>query len=150
MKATELLTPDLIKLELVANSKEEALNELVDVLAEADKLNSRDQFYQTILDREESSSTGVGHGVAIPHGKSEAVKEPALVFGKSDTGIDFDSRDGEPAKIFFMIAVPEKSSQEHLKILSGLSRKLMHDDFRQALLGADKAEQVLEVLNEHE
>lgn len=147
MEATELLTPELIKFDLAADSKEEVLNELVDVLAEADKLTSREKFYQTIVDREESSSTGVGHGVAIPHGKSEAVKEPSLVFAKSEVGIDFNSRDGEPARIFFMIAVPEESSQEHLKILSNLSRQLMHDDFRESLLAAETAEEVLEVLN---
>ncbi len=149
MEATELLTPDLIKLDLAADSKEEALHELVDVLAEAGKLTSRDQFYQTILEREQSSSTGVGHGVAIPHGKSQAVKEPALVFAKSETGVDFNSRDGEPAQIFFMIAVPEASSKEHLQILSNLSRQLMHDDFRKSLLAAETPEEVIEALKQN-
>ncbi len=96
------------------------------------------------------STTGVGNGVAIPHGKSPSVKEPSLVFARSDKGVDFASFDDKPAKLFFMIAVPEESSDEHLKVLAQLSRKLMHEDFRNYLLNVNSKEEVLEFIKNNE
>ncbi|AGB42420.1 PTS system, fructose subfamily, IIA component [Halobacteroides halobius DSM 5150] len=150
MKISNLLTKNLIKLDLVAENKEDALQEMINLLAKSEKITSKQDFYQTILAREEKSSTGVGNGVAIPHGQSEVVTEPALVFAKSKQGIAFESRDGQPAKIFFMIAVPKGGATDHLKVLSNLSRKLMHQDFREDLLATETKEEVLEVITERE
>ncbi len=150
MKISSLLNADLIKVNLQKTDKNEVLQELVNVLDNAGKLKSNDDFYKAILAREEETTTGVGNGIAIPHGKSSAVKEPSLAFGKSINGIDFGSFDDKPAKIFFMIAVPEEKSNEHLKVLAQLSRKLMHKDFREALLSADTKEEVLNVIKENE
>lgn len=150
MKISELLTTDLIKLETAAQDKEGILKEMIDLLEQADKIEDKDTFYQVILEREEKSSTGVGNGVAIPHGKSKTVAEPALVFVKSEEGIDFASRDGQPAKLFFMIAVPEGGSDDHLSVLSKLSRKLMHEDFRENLLDAADKEELIEVIEAEE
>lgn len=146
MKISELLTTDLIKLSTAAQDKSEILQEMVGMLEQAGKVADRDQFYQVILEREEKGSTGVGNEVAIPHGQSDVVIEPALVFVKSEPGVDFASRDGKPAKIFFMIAVPEGGSSDHLNVLSKLSRKLMHEDFRNDLLTADSKEEILKVI----
>ncbi|MCK8828289.1 fructose PTS transporter subunit IIA [Natroniella acetigena] len=150
MKLTELLTEDLIKLNLEGKDKEACLKELVTLLAEAGKITEQEEFYQTILAREELSTTGVGNQVAIPHGKSEVVKEPTIVFAKSETGVDYGSIDDQDVKLFFMIAVPEKKSEEHLKVLAKLSRKLMHQEFREDLLTAATKQKVLEVIKEHE
>ncbi|GAB6099567.1 hypothetical protein JCM16358_14460 [Halanaerocella petrolearia] len=150
MKISSLLTQDLIKLDLESQTKDDVLQEMVDLLDQAGKVTSNKEFYQTILEREEKGSTGVGNGVAIPHGQDDVVTEPSLVFAKSREGVDFKSRDDKPAKIFFMIAVPKGGSADHLKVLSNLSRKLMHEDFRQELLGAETKEELLEVVEEHE
>ncbi|MBM7557052.1 PTS sugar transporter subunit IIA [Halanaerobacter jeridensis] len=150
MKISELLTTDLIKLSTEAQDKDGILQEMIETLEKNNKISDKDEFYQVILEREEKSSTGVGNGVAIPHGQSDVVEEAALVFAKSEAGIDFDSRDGEPAKIFFMIAVPEGGSSDHLSVLSKLSRKLMHEDFRTDLLNADSKEELLEVIEAEE
>ena len=150
MKISELLTKDLINLSTEAEDKESILREMVGVLAENGKVANEEEFYQVILEREEKSSTGVGNGVAIPHGQSDVVEEPALVFVKSETGIDFESRDDQPAKIFFMIAVPKGGASDHLSVLSKLSRKLMHEDFRSELLNAESKEELLEVIEAEE
>ncbi|OCL28564.1 PTS fructose transporter subunit IIA [Orenia metallireducens] len=150
MKISNLMREDLIKLNLANNTKNEVLAEMVDLLDAADKITSKDEFYQTILAREAKSTTGVGNGIAIPHGKSDVVKEPTLVFAKSEQGVDFDSFDDQPVKILFMIAVPEGKNDEHLKVLAQLSRKLMHADFREALMNANTKEDILTVIKENE
>ena len=148
MKISNLLEKDLIKLETESENKSGILKEMISLLFKTGKLKDTEEFYQTIQAREEKGSTGVGNGVAIPHGQSDTVVEPALVFVKSEVGIDFDSRDGKPAKIFFMIAVPEGGSNDHLSVLSKLSRKLMHQDFREDLLAAESKEKILEIVEE--
>ncbi|TDX45303.1 PTS sugar transporter subunit IIA [Orenia marismortui] len=150
MKISNLMSKDLIKLKLDSNTKNEVLSEMVDLLDQAERITSKEDFYQTILEREEKSTTGVGNGVAIPHGKSSVVKEPTLVFAKSEEGVEFGSFDDKPAKIFFMIAVPEGKNDDHLKVLAKLSRKLMHADFREALLSVDTKEELLKVIEENE
>ncbi|WP_027339582.1 PTS sugar transporter subunit IIA [Halonatronum saccharophilum] len=150
MKISNLLAPDFINLDLNSTDKESVLEELVHILDDANKITSKEEFYKVILAREELSTTGVGNQVAIPHGKSSVVKEASLVFGRSDKGIDFGSFDEKPAKLFFMIAVPEGSSDEHLKVLAQLSRKLMHEDFRNALLKAKDTESLLKVIKDNE
>lgn len=150
MKISNLMSKDLIKLNLENTKKNEVLAEMVDLLDQGEKITSKEEFYQTILAREAQSTTGVGNEVAIPHGKSSVVKEATLVFAKSEQGIDFGSFDDKPAKIFFMIAVPEGKNDDHLKVLAKLSRKLMHADFREALLGASTKEEVLKVIEENE
>ncbi|KXS41383.1 MAG: PTS system, fructose subfamily, IIA component [Candidatus Frackibacter sp. T328-2] len=150
MKISNLLHPELINLNLQSKRKQDVLQELVDVLDEAGKITSNEEFYQSILKREEKSTTGVGNEVAIPHAKSEVVKEPTIVFAKSEEGIEYESFDDQPAKLLFMIAVPEKKSDEHLQVLAQLSRKLMHEEFREALLAANDEEKVLEVIKDYE
>ena len=148
MKISNILEKDLIKLETESENKSGILKEMISLLFKTGKLKDTEEFYQTIQAREEKGSTGVGNGVAIPHGQSDTVVEPALVFVKSEVGIDFDSRDGKSAKIFFMIAVPEGGSNDHLSVLSKLSRKLMHQDFREDLLAAESKEEILEIVEE--
>ncbi|MGM0370135.1 MAG: PTS sugar transporter subunit IIA [Bacillota bacterium] len=148
MGIINLLTEDLIKLETKTEDKKGILQEMIAKLAKAGKINDQEEFYQTILAREEKSSTGVGNGVAIPHSQSKTVVEPALVFAKSAQGIEFASRDDQPARIFFMIAVPEDGASDHLSVLSKLSRKLMHQDFRDDLLAAESKQEIINIVTE--
>ncbi|MBW9158612.1 PTS sugar transporter subunit IIA [Clostridium tagluense] len=148
MNITELLNVNLIKLELNSKTKEDVIKEMVTILDKDGKLLDVDKYLQAVLDREAEFSTGIGMGIAIPHGKSSGVKEPALVFGRSVDGIDYQSMDDELAHIFFLIAVPEESSDEHLKILGQISRKLMHSELRDSLMKASSAEEIITLLEQ--
>lgn len=144
---TDILTRDLIILDLESDSKDSAMDELVDALATHGTVTSRSEFKKAILEREAESTTGIGMNIAIPHGKSAAVSEPCVVFGRKKTGVDWNSLDGSPAKLIFMIAVPaENQNDAHLKILQMLSRRLMDDAFRKDLLSVDTTEQAYELL----
>lgn len=146
MNLSNLLTEDLITLDLKSADKEAAMIELAQLINQAGVLSSLDGYLDALHKREEEGSTGIGFGIAIPHGKSDAVKEPRVAFGRTN-GIDWDSLDGEPAQLIFMIAVPaEQAGDEHLRILQALSRKLIDDEFRQALLTADSKEKVTQLL----
>lgn len=146
MKITDLLSKETIKLNLESTTKKDVLVELANILEKADKLNDLNEFLEAVNARENEFSTGIGKGIAIPHAKTDAVKTPSLVFGKSNNGIDFDSADQKDSHLFFLIAVPEKSSNEHLKILSKLSRSLMHDELRESLMNASSSEEVIQLL----
>ena len=139
----ELLSETRVSFDLKAKSKEEVINELIDILDRDGKLYDRGKFKEAVLKREQEFSTGIGFGIAIPHGKDDSVKEPAITFGVSKTGVDFNSFDGMPARIFFLISVPMESNDMHLKILSEISRKLMHENIRKALMNARVYEDIL-------
>ncbi|WP_027415279.1 PTS sugar transporter subunit IIA [Aneurinibacillus terranovensis] len=148
MKLTSLLHENLIKLKLDGSTKQEILNELIGMLDQNGLLNDKQAFKKAVDEREAQGSTGVGFGIAIPHGKTDAVKETAVVFGKKTAGVDWDSLDGEDATLFFMIAVPEKNAgDEHLKILQLLSRKLIDNEFRESLLRAPSKDDVMKLLD---
>ncbi|MBX0288436.1 PTS sugar transporter subunit IIA, partial [Halomicroarcula sp. F28] len=101
-----------------------------------------------LLAREEETTTGVGMGIGIPHAKTEAVNRPSLAFVRSEAGVDFGSMDDEPATLIFLILVPEEGGEDHLQILSSLSRALMHDDVRERLHGATDESEVQATLRE--
>lgn len=142
----KMLVKDCIKLNLNAKSKIEVIDELVDVLYNAGRLNDKDEFRKTILNREEQSSTGLEEGIAIPHGKSSSVKIPTVAFGLSREGIDYDSLDGEPSKLFFMIAAPADATDSHIETLSQLTSLLLDDDIREQLLKVKTEQEVLDIL----
>ncbi|UXS21294.1 PTS fructose transporter subunit IIABC [Staphylococcus delphini] len=147
MRITELLTKETIAMDLSATTKEGAIDELAQQLNQAGKLNHLDDYIVAIHKREQQSSTGIGEGIAIPHAKVEAVKTPAIAFGKSKAGVDYDSLDMQPAHLFFMIAAPATGAQTHLDALAKLSSVLMDESVRQALLEADSPEEVLAIIN---
>ncbi|WP_455660526.1 PTS fructose transporter subunit IIABC [Pradoshia sp.] len=147
MKITDLLKKETIILHLSSSNKQEVIDELVNKLDEAGRLSDREGYKQAIIKREEQSTTGIGEGIAIPHAKSKAVKNAALCFGRSKNGIDYESLDGQPAKLFFMIAAPEGANDTHLDTLSKLSSMLMYDDFRQALMDARSADDILSIID---
>lgn len=148
MDIIKLLTVNQIKLDLTSKTKEDVIKEMIQILDENGKLLDKDKYLQAVMDREKDFSTGIGRGIAIPHGKSSGVKEPALAFGRSIDGIDYESMDDELAHIFFLIAVPEESINEHLKILSQISKKIMHKELREGLMEASSAEEIIRLLEE--
>jgi fructose PTS system EIIBC or EIIC component len=150
MRVTELLTRETILLSLSANSKLDAIEELVDVLERAGKITDQKVFKDAIIRREEQSTTGVGDGIAIPHAKTSVVKDAAIVFGRSHAGVDYESLDGQPAHLFFMIAAPEGANNTHLEALARLSTILMKADAREKLLGAESADDVLDIIDSYD
>jgi len=144
---SDILTEDMIQLELESTTKEEVMDELIAQLARSGKVTSHEAFKKAILSREAESTTGIGMTIAIPHGKSSAVTEPSVVFGRQTKGVDWESVDGEPAELIFMIAVPTANqSDAHLKILQMLSRRLMDDQFRTDLLNAQTTEEAYDLI----
>jgi fructose PTS system EIIBC or EIIC component len=148
-KLTDITSEYLIEPELVGTTRDDVIDELIGKFNENGILSSKEEFKRAILNREEQSSTGLGMNIAIPHGKSAAVKHPAVAFGIKRDGVDWKSLDGTDAKLIFMIAVPEKAAGDaHLKILQMLSRKLMDEGFRERLLKAETKEQAYKLLEE--
>lgn len=150
MKITQLLTAETIILNLDATSKQQVLEELVGQLEQAGKLVDRQAFLKDILARESQSTTGIGEGIAIPHAKSVAVKAPAIAFGRSEHGLDYESLDGQPAHLFFMIAATEGANDDHLEALSRLATFLMDERFRSRILAASSKQQVLQAITDKE
>lgn len=145
MSVKEMFSEDRVKFDLKASNKDEVLDELIDILVDTGKVIDKDVFKKAVLKREEEFSTGIGMGIAIPHGKSSAVKEASIVFGLSKKGIDYKSMDDEPAHLFFLIAVPEESSDVHLRALSEISRKLMHTETREGIYNAKSFHEFIKV-----
>jgi len=143
MNIQDLLSAPRVKLDLQSNTKIDVINELIDVLDADGKLSDKEQYKVAILHREKEFSTGIGMGIAIPHAKDASVKEAALTFGLSKSGVDYEALDGTAAHLFFLIAVPADSNDAHLKLLSYISRKLMHEEVRNSLLSATTYDEVL-------
>src|SRR5690606_36590885 len=139
-----------IILDLKAGSKQEVLAEMISQLDKAGKLTDSKLFQADILAREEQSTTGIGDGIAIPHAKSKAVKSPAIGFGRSREGLDYQSLDGQPAHLFFMIAATEGANDDHLEALSRLATFLMDSKFRDRMLAATTKEEVLQAVTDKE
>ncbi|PGS50590.1 fructose-specific PTS transporter subunit EIIC [Bacillus sp. AFS041924] len=150
MRITELLKIDTVLIDLYASSKMSVIDELVEVLNQTGKLNDKQQFKEAILTREDQSTTGIGEGIAIPHAKTAAVKTPAIAFGRSKEGIDYESLDGQPAHLFFMIAASEGANNAHLETLSRLSSLLMDEEFRKSLLNASTANEIIDLIDQKE
>ena len=149
MKITDLLTRETIQLDLRSSNKAAVIDELVDVLDRAGKLNDRSAYREAILAREAQSTTGLGEGIAIPHAKTAAVKSPAIAFGRS-TGIDYEALDGQPSRLFFMIAAGENADNAHLETLSKLSVYLMDMKFRDTILSARSEDEVIAAIEAKE
>lgn len=147
MDIANLLSKESIFIGLEAGSREECLDILIEGMNKAGKIADKKVYLDAVLEREEKGSTGVGFGVAIPHGKSAGVAVPGLAFARLSKPVDWNSLDGKPTEIVFLIGVPEKDAgNEHIKILVTISRKLIHEEFREKLLNAKTSEDVIAVL----
>ena len=143
---TNLLTLECINLNLKGQTKQEIIDEMVEILYQGGKLNDKEEYKKAILAREAQSSTGLEEGIAIPHAKTSAVKIPSIAFGLSKNGVDYESLDGEPSKLFFMIAAPANASDTHIEILSKLTTMLLDDEIREKLLEVKTEQEVMDIL----
>ncbi len=150
MKITDLLKKETLILELEAETKSDVIDELAEKLDKSGCLRDINTFRKAIWTRETQGSTGIGNGIAIPHAKTDAVKKPAICFGRSTSGIEYESLDEQPVHLFFMIAAPDGANETHLETLSRLSVLLMNKDFRNRLLQATSEEEVLEIVRNQE
>ena len=140
MKISELINKNLIIAELKGKSKKQILEELVNHLAGQEQDINSDDLLKVLIEREKLGSTGIGNSIAIPHGKLNGLDSIVLMLGKCEAGIDFDSIDGKPVNLVFLLVAPASSAGVHLKALARLSRLLKNGAFRQALLDAPTAE----------
>lgn len=147
MRITDLLDKRSISLTAAPKSKEEALNEAIALMAESGKINDTEGYRKQVFAREEESTTGVGEGIAIPHGKCAAVNRPGLAAMVIKDGVDFESLDGEPVTLLFLIAAPDTKDNVHLDVLSKLSMMLMDEEFTKNLRNASTAEEFLEIID---
>lgn len=150
MKITELLDINSIDLNPQISNKEEAIDHLVNLLDQSGKLNDKEIYKESVLNREAQSTTGIGDGVAIPHGQSEGVETAGLSAMVVKEGLDFKSLDGQPTYLFFMIGAPKDSEGAHLQALAQLSTLLMEEDFRNALINASSKEEFLQLIDAKE
>lgn len=150
MKISDLLIKDRINLDVQSSDKTGIIRELAKLHESTGVLNDYEGYVNALMAREAQSSTGIGEGIAIPHAKTEFVKEPALAMGRKKEGIEYDSLDGEPATLFFMIAAPDGANNTHIETLARLSQLLLDDDFKAALENTATADEVVDIINKAE
>ena len=146
MKASNLIREDLICLNLKAEKKQEAIEEMVDLLVKGGEIANRGRFLKAILDRENLWSTGIGNTIAIIHAQTESARKVMAALARSEKGIDFKSSDGKPVHLLFMIATPKKSVNLYMKVLLGISRLLRRKSFRDELRKAKSPKEVIEAI----
>ena len=149
MKILDVLLKEAILSDLKANDKKGVLEELVTPVARIADIN-HDYLVKVLIERERLGSTGIGEGIGIPHGKVKNLDSLLLGFGLSKKGVDFDSMDGQPAHIFFLLLTPENSTGLHLKLLARISRILKNDPFKQKLLHATNRDEIYSIIKEEE
>jgi PTS system nitrogen regulatory IIA component len=150
LKISELVGEELIIDELKSRTKLEVLDEFSSLLYDNDKVEDKEGLARVLAARESLGSTGIGEGVAIPHGKIKGLKGIVLAFGRSTRGIDFDSLDGQPARLFFLLVAPEDAPGEHLKALARISRLMKNGHLRESLLRAQDKKEIRLLLSREE
>ena len=151
MKITDILKPVSIQLNIAPpKSKVEAINILADLMEKGGNLSNKEEYVKAVIAREDSGSTGLGDGIATPHAKSSAVREAGLAAMVVPQGMDFAALDGNPSRLFFMIAAPNSASDLHVQLLSKLATMLMDPDFKDALINAKSVDEFLQLINEKE
>ncbi|MEZ4600454.1 MAG: PTS sugar transporter subunit IIA [Syntrophotaleaceae bacterium] len=150
MKIVDLLNPAAIVADLKASDKRMALEELADAVLMVDSNLDRMEIIRVLQERERLGSTGIGDGVAIPHGKLKDIEQLLISFGRSCSGVEFDSMDGKPAKLFFLLLAPEESVGIHLKTLARISKLLKNSAVRRRLLEAEGSEDIYRIIAEEE
>jgi PTS system nitrogen regulatory IIA component len=146
MKLSEIIEEDDIISDLKAKDKKEVLEELVEAISSHEPTLDKGSLVRVLLDRERLGSTGIGDGVAIPHGKFHGIRHPIISFGRSRRGLDFDSMDGEPAFLFFLLVAPENSASVHLETLAKIARILKSSSFRKVLMEAPTKKELYQTI----
>lgn len=150
MQISELLNPEAIVADMQAKDKGRALIELTEILVAAEPSLKKDEVLAVLQEREKLGSTGIGDGVAIPHGKLAGIPELKLAFGRSPAGVDFESMDGQPAHLFFLLIAPEESVSVHLKTLARISKLLKDSLVRRKLMDAPSQAEIYRIIVDEE
>ena len=150
MTLLDIMSPESTVVGLQSSTKEEIIGELVDMLKVGDSITDREKVLQAVLDREKIMSTGIGDGIAIPHGKSDAVQKLVAGLGTQRRGVDFEALDGEPAYVFFLLVSPANVSGPHIKALARISRLLKNDDFKKKLIAAESSTAIIDIIETEE
>lgn len=141
-----LLTVDRIRCHADVGSKKRALETLAEIFADSTPNYGEQQIFDALVGRERLGSTGLGHGIALPHGRVNALEQPLCAVLTVQTGVDFDSPDGQPVDIMFALMMPENCNEQHLQILAGLAEMFSDPGLRERLRGSDGADQLLEII----
>ena len=152
MNVMGFLDDRAVSTDVTSQNKEDVIRELVELLVKSGAIKEKDvsRLVQILMKRESLGSTGIGQGVAIPHGKSDCVTKLVAAFGVSRTGVNFDSLDGEPVHLFFLLVAPEDSAGPHLKALARISRLLKDKHFRDSLRAAREEKTLVKIIREEE
>ena len=150
MKVLELLNNKYIIPDLKGQTKEDVINELIDLFKDDERVIDLEKVRDAVLEREKIMSTGVGKGFAIPHGKTNAVNDILAAFGKSNQPIEYDSLDGHPVNLVFLLVGKDNLVSKHIKLLSRISRMMNKDEFREKLIKATTSEEILEIFKKEE
>jgi PTS system nitrogen regulatory IIA component len=145
MRLMDFLVPDAIEPNMKSTTKKDAIGELVALLKRAEAIAEESSVAEVVLKREELGTTGIGEGIAVPHGKSDTVDRLVAAFGRSEKGIDFDSIDNQPVHLLFLLVAPSDSAGPHLMALARISRLLKNRDFREGLMKAEDRSRILEM-----
>ncbi|MCK4523323.1 PTS sugar transporter subunit IIA [candidate division WOR-3 bacterium] len=146
----KMLNENLIDAEVKSITKNDVLNEMADILVKNNFIKDRTQLINKLIERESIETTGIGHSVAIPHARTESVDGLAMAFGLSKSGIDFKSLDGKPVNIIFLIASNEENKNNYIKLLARISRICRKDSFRNKIINAANAKEIVQIFEEEE
>ena len=150
MKVLDLLNKDCIVADLQGQTKEDVINELINLFKDDSKVIDLEKVRDAVLEREKIMSTGVGKGFAIPHGKTNAVSDILAAFGKTTRPIEYDSLDGHPVYLVFLLVGKDNLVSKHIKLLSRISRMMNKDEFREKLIQAKTSDEILEIFRKEE
>lgn len=150
MKITDYLKEEWVVPDLRGSDKRSILRELCNVLVEPCQVSSYDDLLQVILEREKLGSTGIGEGIAIPHGRHKKLKRFFISFGRSRKGVDFDSIDRKPCQLFFLVMAPENSAIDNLNLLGRIAKLMKDSSFKKRLLGAKTREELYNIISEED
>ncbi len=146
MTLLEILSPEAIVVDLQGETKEEIIAELSKLVAKNCQIANSDDIFQAVIEREKIMSTGIGDGIAIPHGKSDSVDKLVAALGTKRRGVDFEALDGEPAYVFFLLVSPTNISGPHIKALARISRYLKNEEFKKRLIAAHTSDDIISII----
>lgn len=149
MILSQHLRPGRIQVDMRCTKKDEAIRELIDLLTAAGDLKDPEQAYQDVLSRETYLSTGMEHGLAVPHAKTDAVDEMTVAFGLHKAGLDFNALDGQPTHFIFLVVSPRATSGPHIQVLARISRVIKSESVRERLMQANTEQEILHILTQH-
>ncbi len=150
MNLLEILSCDCVKAPLESSDKRGVINELIDVLVAAGRVEDADSLKEAVWTREQTRTTGIGHGLAIPHGKCPGMKSLAMAIGKPAQPLDFEAIDSEPVNLVVLLASPPDRTSDHIQALARVSRLMTMEDFREKIYSAESAEEIWELLEQEE